>query len=145
MAALSEHVWDYEIILKKNAMSLQCRYLCKFPVSSLLSSAVPQFSVQGGADGTPWGPGVISCFRWKLHPPSQAWPLLSTSNRGEIAIAKCGNYNYLWDVCFSVFGEFINGIQICRTITSLLVLKERRKSGRFLKRSPILYRGQSPL
>ena len=92
MTVLSEHVWDYVIILKKNAMSLQCRYLCKFPASSILSSVVPQFSAQGGAGGTPWGPGVLSCFRWKLHPPSQAWPLLSTSNRGEIAIAKCGNW-----------------------------------------------------
>ena len=92
MTVLSEHVWDYEIILKKNVMSLQCRYLCKFPASSILSSTVPQFSAQGGAGGTPWGPGVLSCFRWKLHPPSQAWPLLSTSNRGEIAIAKCGNW-----------------------------------------------------
>ena len=35
--------------------------------------------------------GARSCFRWKLHPSSQAWPLLSTSNRGETAIAKCGN------------------------------------------------------
>ena len=29
---------------------------------------------------------------WKLHPSSQAWPLLSTSNRGETGIAKCGNF-----------------------------------------------------
>ena len=29
---------------------------------------------------------------WKLHPSSQAWPLLSTSNRGETAIAKCGKF-----------------------------------------------------
>ena len=99
MTVLSEHIWDYVIILKKNAMSLQCRYLCKFPASSILSSVVPQFSAQCGAGGTPWGQGVLSCFRWKLHPPSQAWPLLSTSNRGEIAIAKCGNCamsNMLW-------------------------------------------------
>ena len=41
MTVLSEHVWDYEIFLKKNAMSLQCRYLCKFPAYSILSSAVP--------------------------------------------------------------------------------------------------------
>ena len=59
MTVVSEHVWDYEIILKKNAMSLQCRYLCKFPASSILSSTVPQFSAQGGAGGTPWGPGVL--------------------------------------------------------------------------------------
>ena len=35
--------------------------------------------------------GARSRFRWKLHPSSQAWPLLSTSNRGETAIAKCRN------------------------------------------------------
>ena len=35
--------------------------------------------------------GASSCFRWKLRPSSQAWPLLSTSNRGETVIAKCGN------------------------------------------------------
>ena len=36
--------------------------------------------------------GARSCFRWRLHPSIQAWPLLSTSNRGEAVIAKCGNY-----------------------------------------------------
>ena len=91
LSVLSDNDWEDEIILKKNAMSLQCRYLCKFPARSILSSAVPQFSAQGGTCGTPWGPGVLSCFRWNLHPPSQAWPLFSTSNRGGIAIAKCGN------------------------------------------------------
>ena len=35
--------------------------------------------------------GGRSRFRWKLYLSSQAWPLLSTSNRGETAIAKCGN------------------------------------------------------
>ena len=35
--------------------------------------------------------GARSCFRWKLHPSSQASPLLSTSNRGETARANCGN------------------------------------------------------
>ena len=30
-------------------------------------------------------------FRWKLHASSQPWPLLFTPNRGETAIAKCGN------------------------------------------------------
>ena len=35
--------------------------------------------------------GARSRFRWKLHPSSQAWPLLFTSIRGETAIAKCGN------------------------------------------------------
>ena len=35
--------------------------------------------------------GAKSRFRWKLYPSSQAWPLLSTSNHGETAIAKCGN------------------------------------------------------
>ena len=38
MTIWSEHVWD-EIIFKKNAMSLQRRYLCKFPTSSMFSSA----------------------------------------------------------------------------------------------------------
>ena len=36
--------------------------------------------------------GAMSRFRWKLHPSSQAWPLLFTSNRGETAMAKCGNW-----------------------------------------------------
>ena len=36
--------------------------------------------------------GARSFFHWKLHPSSQAWPLLSTSNCGETAIAKCGNW-----------------------------------------------------
>ena len=56
----------------------------------MFSSAAPEFSAQGGAGGTLWGP-ARSCFRWKLHPSSEAWPLLSTSNRGETAIDKCGN------------------------------------------------------
>ena len=70
---------------------------CKFPASSMFSSAA-----QGDAGGTPWGPGALSCFRGKLHPPSQAWPLLSTSNRGEIAIAKCGNKYALWALVMQV-------------------------------------------
>ena len=41
MTIWSEHVWDYEIIFKKNAMSLQRRYLCKFLTSSIFSSATP--------------------------------------------------------------------------------------------------------
>ena len=45
-------------------------------------------TVQGGAGGTPLGPGR---FPWKLHPSSEAWPPISTSNRGETAIAKCPN------------------------------------------------------
>ena len=61
---------------------LQCSYSCKFPASSIFSSAGWRW----------WHPvGARSCFRWKLHPSSQAWPLLPTSNRGETAIAKCGN------------------------------------------------------
>ena len=61
MTVLSEHVWDYEIILKKNAMSLQCRYLCKFPASSMFSSAAPEFSaVLRGGQG-PWAASAESC------------------------------------------------------------------------------------
>ena len=60
MTILLEHVWDWEVVLKKNAMSLQPYYLCKFPASSMLSSAAPEFSVQGVAGGTPWGPGAAS-------------------------------------------------------------------------------------
>ena len=41
-------------------MSLQRRYLCKFPVSYMFSSAAPEFSTQTGAGGTPWGPGAAS-------------------------------------------------------------------------------------
>ena len=43
-------------------MSLQRRYLCKFPVSSMFSSAAPELpvSAQSGAGGTPWGPGAAS-------------------------------------------------------------------------------------
>ena len=68
---------------KKNKMLLQCSYSCKFPASSIFSSA----------DWRCRYPVVArSRFRWKLHPSSQAWPLLSTSNRGEIAIAKCGKF-----------------------------------------------------
>ena len=44
--------------------------------------------------------GAKSRFRWKLHPSSQAWPLLFASNRGETAIAKCGN----WD-CIDYIGK----------------------------------------
>ena len=36
MTILSQRVWDWEIILKKNAMLLPHRYLCKFPASSRL-------------------------------------------------------------------------------------------------------------
>ena len=68
---------------EKNEMLLQCSYSCKFPVSSIFSSAGWRWRHPAGAR---------SRFRWKLHPSSQAWPLLPTSNRGEIAIAKCGNY-----------------------------------------------------
>ena len=35
--------------------------------------------------------GARSRFRWKLHPSSQAWPLLSTSNCRKTAIAICEN------------------------------------------------------
>ena len=38
-----------------------------------------------------------SHFRWKLHPSIQAWPLLSTSNRGKTAIANCGNWSVRMD------------------------------------------------
>ena len=41
MTIWSEHVWDSEFILRKNAMSLQRRYLCKFPTSSMFSAATP--------------------------------------------------------------------------------------------------------
>ena len=33
-------------------------------------------------------------FRWKLLPSSQAWLFLSTSNCGETAIVKCGNWKW---------------------------------------------------
>ena len=66
-------------------MLLQCSYSCKFPASILSST------------GWRWRypMGARSRFHWKLHPSSQAWPLLSTSNRGETAIAKCGNWDPL--------------------------------------------------
>ena len=67
---------------EKNKMSLQCSYSCKFPASSKFSSAGWRWRYPVGARGR---------FRWKLHRSSQAWPLLSTSNRGETTIAKCGN------------------------------------------------------
>ena len=43
-------------------MSLQRRYLCKFPVSSMFSSTAPELpvSAQSGAGDTPWGPGAAS-------------------------------------------------------------------------------------
>ena len=63
-------------------MLLQCSYSCKFPALSIFSSAGWRWRYPVGAR---------SRFLWKLHPSSQAWPLLSTSNRGETAIAKCGN------------------------------------------------------
>ena len=82
-------------------------YLCIFPASSRLCFHRPlknSLHRVAGAGGTPLG--ARSCFRWKLHPSSQAWPLLSTSNRGETAIAKCGNWlNWLTElpaVCWSV-------------------------------------------
>ena len=70
-------------------MSLQCRYLCKFP-----SVLIGRSWITGICTKWRWwySMGARSCFRWKLHPSSQAWPLLSTSNRGETTIAKCGNY-----------------------------------------------------
>ena len=75
----SEHIWDFKKLLQKiNKMLSQCSYSCKFPASSIFSSAECPV-------------GARSRFRWKLHPSSQAWLLLSTSNRGETAIAKCGN------------------------------------------------------
>ena len=71
-------------------MLLQHRYLCKFPASSRLCFHRPlKNSLHRVALVVLRG--ARSCFRWKLHPSSQAWPLLSTSNRGETAIAKCGN------------------------------------------------------
>ena len=49
--------------------------------------------------------GIRSCFCWKLHPSSQAWPLLSTSNHGETAIAKCRNLIFILseDIRFANF------------------------------------------
>ena len=75
-------------------MLLQHRYLCKFLASSRLCFHRPlQNSLHRVALAVLRG--ARSCFRWKLHPSSQAWPLLSTSNRRETAIAKCGNCNFL--------------------------------------------------
>ena len=62
--------------------------------------------------------GARSCFRWKLHPSSQAWPLLSPSNRGETAIAKCGNWgtnsnlNQCWFMNWTKYNEISIQIQI---------------------------------
>ena len=39
---------------------MQRRYLCKFPASSMFSSATPELSAQGVAGGTPWGLGAAS-------------------------------------------------------------------------------------
>ena len=56
----------------------------------MLPSAAPEYSVH--TEWRWWYPmEVRSRFRSKLPPSSQAWPLLSTSNRGETAIVKCGN------------------------------------------------------
>ena len=77
---LSEHSWDLKKLLQKK---IECCYNAAIHIN------FPHhlYSHQ------PSGPvGARSSFRWKLHPSSQAWPLLSTSNRGETAIAKCGNW-----------------------------------------------------
>ena len=104
---LSKHRCDLKSHIEDQ---IPCRYrvtiYVNFPhyISLLLTHG--SLCTQGGAGGTPWGPGR---FRWKLHPSSEAWPPISTSSRGETAIAKCPNYDTfslaLWNLLmtFDVF------------------------------------------
>ena len=86
---LSKHRCDLKSHIENQ---IPCRYrvtiYVNFPHYISLSLTHGSLCTQGGAGGTPWGPGR---FRWKLHPSSEAWPPISTSNRGETAIAKCPN------------------------------------------------------
>ena len=72
------------IIMKKNAILLQCPYSCKLPASFMFSSAAPE----GGACGTRWGPlllkvapiqpSVTAAFhlQWPRDRDCQMWELL---------------------------------------------------------------------
>ena len=90
---LSKHRCDLKSHIEDQ---IPCRYrvtiYVNFPHYISLSLTHGSLCTQGGAGGTPWGPGR---FRWKLHPSSEAWPPISTSNRGETAIAKCPNWAVL--------------------------------------------------
>ena len=90
-----KHVSE-EIYSAKSIWSGSCLFVNVLAVPHHPCSRRPLrcMCTQGGASGTrdegAWAPR--SRFRQKLHPSSQAWPLLSASNRGETAIAKCPNY-----------------------------------------------------
>ena len=43
---LSEHSWDQKYFYRKNKMLLQCSYSCKFPASSIFSSADWRYPVE---------------------------------------------------------------------------------------------------
>ena len=72
-----------------------CIKSLKFAVVFLLEIKFPILTTTTQGGSTPFG--ARSCFHWKLHPSTQAWPLLSTSNCRETAIAKCGNWWWLTD------------------------------------------------
>ena len=90
-----KHVSE-EIYSAKSIWSGSCLFVNVLAVPHHPCSRRPLrcMCTQGGASGTrdegAWEPR--SRFRQKLHPSSQAWPLLSASNRGETAIAKCPNW-----------------------------------------------------
>ena len=103
--------WHFARALKnhckvKKKMLLQCRHSCKFTASSMSSSAAPEWRWRYSA-------GARSRFRWKLHPSSQTWPLLSTSNRRETAIAKCGNFIFLPKIRMKCKGYFNISVLHC--------------------------------
>ena len=93
-----KHVSE-EIYSAKSIWSGSCLFVNVLAVPHHPCSRRPLrcMCTQGGASGTrdegAWAPR--SRFRQKLHPSSQAWPLLSASNRGETAIAKCPNWKWI--------------------------------------------------
>ena len=98
IALLSEHVWDLKLsyLKEKEKMHCSCSAAIYVNVPHHLCSHRPLRSLCTRWCW-PYSEGARSCFRWKLHPSSQAWPLLSTSNRGKTVIAKCGNSTTLTD------------------------------------------------
>ena len=109
---LSKHRCDLKSHIENQ---IPCRYrvtiYVNFPHYISLSLTHGSLCTQGGAGGTPWGPGR---FRWKLHPSSEAWPPISTSNRGETAIAKCPNWAPYWVMLIRSGHEWLSSDRLLR-------------------------------
>ena len=88
---LSECIWALKDHLKeKKQCCCGAAIYANFP-HHWSSLAATEFSEHTGWRWR-YSVGARSCFHWKLHPPNQACPLLSTSNHGQTANTKCVNY-----------------------------------------------------